>query len=148
MEEMNVRVCRVDSVIDHPNADRLSLVTIDGHTCVSAKLADGTPRYKVGDRAVRVPPGLKVPDWLLRKGFYSEEKGKGLLGGQNGDIVEASKVRGVVSEGILFSVDQFEGYDESVHFCLIPYLKKIMPTEKVVEVGDDVAYVMGITRAC
>jgi hypothetical protein len=51
MSTFSCPVVRVSSVEDHPNADRLSLVRLEGlgYLCVSGKLEDGSPRYKAGD---------------------------------------------------------------------------------------------------
>lgn len=49
MSEFKVPVVRVISVEHHPDADRLSIVKVLGFTCISAKLEDGSHRYKEGD---------------------------------------------------------------------------------------------------
>ena len=76
MSKFEVLVEEVSRVEDHPNADRLSLVGVRGYNCVSAKLEDGSHRYKVGDKVVYIPEGAVVPDWLLKKGFWNEKENK------------------------------------------------------------------------
>lgn len=157
MADFEVLVEEVLSVVDHPDADRLSLVSVRGYTCVSAKLDDGSHRYKAGDRVVYVPEGAVVPEWLLKKGFWNEKEGKGFLAGSKGDRVKAIRLRGILSQGILFSVDPFDGYDPEKHFCLVPYLldknleergydvnRHVFPFG--VKIGDDVAEMLGITK--
>lgn len=139
-------VVRVASVEDHPNADRLNIVRLEGlgYICISGKLEDGTPRYKAGDWVVYIPSAAVLPEWLLKEmDFWNDETGKGTLAGANGDRVKPLKLRGVFSEGVLYSVDN-DGYfkvmddtDGEGHYTCIPIC---------VEVGDDVAGLLGITK--
>jgi tRNA-binding EMAP/Myf-like protein len=127
-----VHVCEIVQVDAHPNADRLNLVTIshpDGpKTLVSGKVTisvqvtsdDGTPkteidyvpRYVVGDHALYVPVGSRVPEYILRDGFWNEKKNCGGLGGENGDIVEPRPIRGIESAGLLLRVEPTSSVDE------------------------------------
>lgn len=102
MSNFEVKVVKVKDVIDHPNADRLSLVQIGGFSVVSAKLDDGSHRYKKDDLVVYVPENALVPEYLLKRGFWNEEKGIGYLAGPMGNRVKPIKLRGIMSEGILF----------------------------------------------
>jgi hypothetical protein len=104
MSNFKVTVEKVHTVEDHPNADRLSLVRVLGHTCISAKLDDGSHRYKPGDLVVYVGENTIVPDYLLKDGFWDETKGHGILGGKNHNVVKPIKLRGMFSLGILFPV--------------------------------------------
>lgn len=47
MSKFSCPVVRVASVTEHPNADRLSVVKLEGlgYNYISAKLADGSPNY-------------------------------------------------------------------------------------------------------
>ena len=150
MADFEVLVEEVSSVEKHPNADRLSIVHVRGYRCVSANLEDGSPRYKPGDRVVYVPEGAVVPEWLLKKGFWNEKDGRGFLAGSKGDRVKAIKLRGVVSQGILFAVDMYDGYDGAEHFCLTEFIDGHPDFENssapAVEVGLDVTELLGITK--
>jgi RNA ligase (TIGR02306 family) len=117
MASFSVKVHQIKkgSVTDHPGADRLSLVKIDGYTCISAKV-DGNHRYKAGDLVVYVPEGAVVPENLLRMGFWNEEQGKGILAGAAGNRVKAMKIRSVYSQGILFPVGFRAGQHVSSYF--------------------------------
>lgn len=85
----------------HPNADRLDIVQVDGYTCVSQK-----GRFKTGDVAVYVPTDAVLPEAVLKaSGFWDEEKGKGMLAGSKGNRVKPVRLRDVLSEGILLSLD-------------------------------------------
>lgn len=105
MADFSVRVVRIsEPVVDHPNADKLSLIKIGGYTCISAKLEDGSHRYKQGDLVVYVPEGAVVPEYILRQGFWNEKDNKGMLAGSKGDRVKAKKLRDIFSQGILLPV--------------------------------------------
>lgn len=106
MANFEVPVVRVDRVEHHPDADRLSLVYFRGFCTISAKLTDGSHRYAPGDLVVYVPEGAVVPENLLRMGFWDDAKQKGILAGSNGDRVKALRLRGVVSQGIMFPVER------------------------------------------
>lgn len=107
MSTFSTPVVKVAKVTDHPNADRLSIINLDGlgYTCISAKLEDGTPRYKAGDYVVYIPSASVLPEWLLKKmDFWDTETNKGTLAGPNGDRVKPVRLRGIYSEGILYPV--------------------------------------------
>lgn len=107
MSEFSVKVVQIEHpVVDHPNADRLSLVRIGLYTCIAAKKEDGTHRYQEGDWVVYVPEGAVVPESVLRlHGFWNDEQGKGVLSGSKGDRVKAKKLRDIFSQGILLPVE-------------------------------------------
>lgn len=107
MSTFSCPVVRVAEVIDHPGADRLSIVRLEGlgYTCISGKLEDGSPRYKAGDYVVYIPGAAVLPEYLLKEmDFWNEETGKGTLAGANGDRVKPLKLRGIFSEGVLYPV--------------------------------------------
>lgn len=153
MSTFSCPVVRVASVENHPNADRLSIVKLEGlgYTCISAKLADGSPRYAVGDLVVYVPSASVLPEWLLRRmDFWNEELGKGTLAGSNGDRVKPMRLRGVFSDGVLVPVKQ------AVHVVgrqinrpnVVegPTSPERDATQFIVAVGDDASSFLGITK--
>ncbi len=104
MSEFKCPVVRVESVIDHPNADRLSIIKLVnlGYTCISAKLDDLSHRYKVGDLVAYIPSSSVLPPDLLQiMGFWDNESGKGTLAGSNGNRVKPMKLRVTFSEGLV-----------------------------------------------
>lgn len=101
----------VTSVTPHPNSDKMSLVEVAGHTLVSTNLDDGMPRYTAGAFVVYTPENAILPDFLLKEGYWDEEKGKGILGGNKGNRVKNRKILDVVSDGLIFPVV----YGESLH---------------------------------
>lgn len=109
MSTFSCPVVRVASVENHINADRLSIVKLEGlgYTCISGKLPDGSPRYRVGDFVVYIPSSAVLPEWLLKDmDFWNEETGKGTLSGADGNRVSPRRLRGVFSEGVLYPVKE------------------------------------------
>lgn len=157
----NVSIAEVHTVYDHPNSDKLSIICILDSLfssniiqVVSSKLEDGSHRYKGwksyfiddkeiienGELVVFVPDRSIVPDYLLKQGFWDEEKNKGCLAGPNGNRVKASNFKGVRSEGILFPARWTDSSGTHEH------IKN--EQENILEVfhGDNVADFLGITE--
>ncbi len=153
MSKFSCPVVRVASVEEHPNADRLNLVRLEGlaYQCIANKLDDGSPRYRAGDFVVYIPSQSVLPEWLLRKmDFWNKETGKGTLAGANGDRVKPLKLRGVFSEGVLFPLDRWIG---EAHFDPMPDgILNLRPNPDrsedfhLVCVGDDASELLGITK--
>ena len=147
MSKFSCPVVRVAAVEEHPNADRLSLVRLEGleYLCISNKLEDGSPRYRPGDFVVYIPSASVLPEWLLKEmGFWNEETGKGMLAGSGGDRVKPLKLRGVFSEGVLFPVT----YDPQ-HWAGNGLSLKTGPDPDDIMgdfLTDDVSDAMGITK--
>ena len=137
MSDFAVRVLPVRNVRDHPNADRLSIMDVLGYVTISAKLEDGSHRYKDGDQIVYVPEGAVVPEWLLKPGFWKDDPeggpGKGILAGSKGNRVKAMRLRQIFSQGIMFAVENGFVKNEAGEVL------------EVVE-GDDVAEFLNITK--
>jgi len=129
MATFEVPVLKIDAVEDHPNADRLSICHIKDYVTISAKLEDGSHRYKPGEFITYVPEGSLVPENVLKNhGFWDDEKGKGLLAGKTGNRVKAIKLRGVLSQGIMLphpTVDLEEGSDASAFWNITKYVPEI-----------------------
>lgn len=144
MAEFAVKVMEITNPIeDHPNADRLSIIRIHDYLCISAKLEDGSHRYSVGDLIVYVPEGAVVPEYLLKPGFWNENTGKGILAGANGDRVKAMKLRGIISQGILFPVET--EYPDGLPYGR-GFIRNAAGEEMFVNVDDDVSEFLGITK--
>jgi RNA ligase (TIGR02306 family) len=142
MSTFSCPVVRVAEVAEHPNADRLNLVRLEGlgYTCISAKMADGSPRYKAGDCVVYIPSASVLPEWLLKQmGFWNSETGKGTLAGSMGDRVKPLNLRGIFSEGVLYPAQ--EGW---------PLPKPVMVMRETAmhwfAMGEDASAVLGITK--
>lgn len=96
MSTFDVRVVTI-VIEEHPNADALELAAVGGFRAVVAKGI-----YKTGDLVAYVPEAAVLSESFLKStGFWSEEKGKGMLAGSKGNRVKPVKLRGIVSEGIV-----------------------------------------------
>lgn len=97
MAEFKVPVVEV-SIEPHDNADALEIANIKGYQCIVRK-----GEYQTGDLAVYIPEQAIVPEGILdNMGLWDREKCKGKLAGPNGDRVKAVKLRGKVSQGLLY----------------------------------------------
>jgi RNA ligase (TIGR02306 family) len=130
MSSFAVKVIQITQPVEeHPNADKLNIVKIDGFTLIAGKLEDGSPRYKVGDVVIYVPEAAVVPDWLLRQGFWDEENDRGILSGPFFNRVKAVRLRGIFSQGILFPVQSGEHPPQSDELVGTPYLSFKVPND-------------------
>ena len=129
MATFEVKIVEIDDIVDHPNANRLTVVTIGGYTCIANKLDDGTWRYVAGDLVAYIPSQAILPESLLRlMGFWDDDAGKGFLAGPDGNRVHPIKLRGIYSEGVLLPIRAVREYCPTAVF------------------GDDVTNALGITK--
>ena len=102
---MEVLVTKVDAVRDH--GDSLTIVTVGEHEVVANKQEDGTPRWVIGEPVIYVPEGAIVPDDVLQeRGYWDNEKNKGLLEGKKGNRVKMRRFAGFESRGLLFKISK------------------------------------------
>ena len=98
MADFEVRMRRLE-IMGHPDADRLEIARVGGYRAV-------VPRgmYLTGDIAAYIPEMSIVPNDILREmGLVDEESGKGRLAGPDGNRVRAKRLRGVLSQGLVYS---------------------------------------------
>jgi RNA ligase (TIGR02306 family) len=86
-----VEVCKVDNIIKHPNADKLSIVQVKGWNCIV-----GLDQYSIGDLVVFVPPDCILTDSLIGKYKLDYLKKNGRTG--------SVKLRGYVSQGLILDL--------------------------------------------
>jgi RNA ligase (TIGR02306 family) len=89
--ESRIYALRIEA---HPNADRLELAAVGGYRCVVGK-----DSYADGDLAAYVPEGAVCPDWLI-----AELGLEGKLAGSSKNRVKAVKLRGMLSQGLVYPV--------------------------------------------
>ena len=153
---MKVRVVTVHSV--KPLGENLSIVRvvfpIDAHEGLEARgiefkdvvanrREDGSFRWAEGETCVYVPEGAIVPDDVLKeRGYWDEEKGKGLLEGKKGNRVKMRRFAGFESRGLLFKVQRANTG------MTAEYAEQITRGNQALRVteGDDVAEFLGITE--
>ena len=111
----------------HPNADLLELAVVGGYRCVVQK-----GKYKDGDLAAYIPEGAIVPaDVIAELGL------EGRLAGPDMNRVKAIKLRGVLSQGLVYPADgeRFRRLYEQ-NDSRIPALS----------VGDGVTLILGLAK--
>lgn len=111
MSEFACEVVKID-VEPHPNADRLEVALIGGYRSIIMK-----GQFRPGDLAVYIPEQAVVPEEMLK------EMGlEGKLAGHEKNRVRAIRLRGVVSQGLLYPAN--DDWNE----------------------GDDVTEILGVTK--
>jgi RNA ligase (TIGR02306 family) len=116
------------TILPHPNAEKLELAQVADYRCVVGK-----DLYKTGDLVAYIPEAAVIAeDQLQFFGYWNEEQGKGLLAGSKGDRVKAVKLRGEVSQGLVFPVNKIAMY--------------LGQPDREFAVGDDVAGLLGIVK--
>ena len=78
----------------HPNADRLELAAVGGFRSVVVK-----GQFQNGDLAAYIPEAAVCPDWLI-----AELGLEGKLAGSRHNRVKAVKLRGALSQGLVYPV--------------------------------------------
>lgn len=133
MAEFTCSVVQIDDIVEHPNADRVEIARVGGYQCVVRKNA-----FHKGSIAVYIPEGAIVPDRILNRIGL-----KGVLSGKEKNRVKAIKLRGVVSQGILYPVfGDWSGHLE----LLLPSEDEREIFSYGVSIGDDVAEMMDIEK--
>lgn len=119
MSTFAVSILPIKKLEKHPNADTLGLAYIDDYVCIV-----GLNTFKEGDLVAYIPEGAVVPDDVAAKLG---------LAGKIGNRLKAIKLRGIVSQGIVYPVK-----DNTLE----------LPNGETVGVfeGQDVAEVLGITK--
>lgn len=95
MAAFDVTVRRLDSVENHPNADRLDLAVVGGYRAVVAKDA-----YKAGDLIAYIPEAAILPAELIERLGLT-----GKLAGPEFNKVHAVRLRGALSQGIVLKAE-------------------------------------------
>ena len=118
MAQFEVPVVRVDGIETHPGADALEIAVVRGYRGV-VKIGAHRP----GQRVAYIPEDAVVPEPLLRElRLWDEAKDKGMLAGKRGNRVKAIRLRGVVSQGLLYPVEgRSEGEDLAEALGIVKY---------------------------
>ena len=136
MAEFQAKVYQL-VIEEHPNADVLELARVGDYRSIVRK-----GQFKTGDLGVYIPEQAICPQWLVeRLGL------EGKLSGKAKNRVKAIKLRGVLSQGLIYPVDF------NTHITLGGILDDIGDdvTDKTettidVKVGDDLTAELGIVK--
>ena len=99
MSKLIVEVCKVDKIEKHPNADRLSIVTVKGWNCIVS-----LDQYKEGDLVIYCPPDSVIPNDIIEKYNLEFLKKNGRVG--------TIKLRKYISQGLILDLKCLPGYGE------------------------------------
>lgn len=147
MSTFQVPILRIDDVYDHPNADRLSIVRVRGYECVAGKLEDGTHRFAKGEAIIYVPEGAVVPEVHLKaRGYWNHDKDTGMLAGSRGNRVKAVALRGCVSQGLVWKIDDVPGAHPDLIVISADNGDTGYINRRKAQINDDVAEFFGITK--
>lgn len=94
MSDFVVKVRRIEAIEPIPNADAIELAVVGDYRSVVRK-----GDFRVGNLAVYIPEASVVPAWLLERMNLV-----GKLAGADKNRVKAIKLRGCLSQGILYPV--------------------------------------------
>lgn len=132
MAEFEAKVYKL-KIEEHSNADALEIARVGDYRSIVQK-----GQYKTGDLGVYIPEQAILPQWLIvRLGL------EGRLAGSNKDRVKAIKLRGVLSQGIIYKV-----FPEDGEFCahIETELAHVGPCKVGVSEGDNLTEELGITK--
>jgi len=100
MSTFSVPVVKIKSITPIPDADSIDVAEVMGYRCVVKR-----GEFMPGQLAAYIPEDSIVPIWLLEKmGLWDTSKNKGKLAGPDGNRVKAIRLRGVMSQGLLYPI--------------------------------------------
>jgi len=98
----------IESIVQHPNAERLEVARLIG---LDFEFVVGKDQYVVGEKVIYFPIDSVIPLHVLDTiGFVKD--GKGMLAGKQGNRVKTKEIRGIFSRGIVAKVAAASGFDE------------------------------------
>jgi RNA ligase (TIGR02306 family) len=132
----------------HPNADRIEIACVGDFKSIVQK-----GQFKDGDLAVYIPESAVVPRAMLEvMGMWDDVKEKGKLSGAAGNRVKAIKLRGVLSQGLLWPVVSLDkgvlsgAYGQSVKTFSIETTHAVGIADVHPELGPDVYDFVDVTE--
>jgi len=141
MATFEVKVVAVDAIEEHPNADAIEIAVIGGYRSIVKKHT-----VAAGDLVVYIPEASVLPEWLLKEmGFWKREEGKGALAGKQGNRVKIAKLRGVISQGIIYPLDKIT-HTGDLHWVMFYTDETLDPNNDTVVLDEDVMERLGITK--
>jgi len=123
------------TIEEHPNADAIELARVGDYLCIVGK-----GQFHTGDLGVYIPEAAIVPEWLL------EEIGlAGKLAGKAKNRVKAMKLRGVVSQGLIYPVER-DVPEKAINNAIKAEDIDGISHHHVVRIGQDCTSILGIEK--
>jgi len=135
------------TIEEHPNADAIEIARVGDYVSVVRK-----GQFKTGDLAIYIPEAAIVPQAVLEQmNMWDAEKEKGGLAGKQGNRVKAIRLRGQLSQGLIYPLTYREHVmDQDTHkisdIWVLTYPRSECEAGHMVEAGDDVAEQLGIIK--
>lgn len=126
IERVLASVVKISNVEKHSNADTLDVCTVDGWKVIT-KLGD----FRAGDFAVYITVDAFVPNNIAP--FLTKNKAPREYLGIKGEVLKTTKLRGLVSQGLLLSIDYI--IENCIDCKQFPFV-----------LGSDVSEVLGIVK--
>ncbi len=128
------------TIEEHPNADLIELAGVGDYRSIVGK-----GQFKTGDLGVYIPEAAVCPEWLIK------ELGlEGKLAGKKHNRVKAVKLRGVLSQGLIYPVLEMNVNGETQYSvcgeAAVNPASNSMNDNMDVEEGTDVTEFLGITK--
>lgn len=100
-------IAMIENVADL--GENLSVYTVLGNRVVGMK-EDGAHRFRQGEYVVYIPEGMIIPEEHLKeRGYWDEEKNRGLLDGGKRNRVKKRNFLGIPSIGLIWKISQIAG---------------------------------------
>ena len=93
MSTHSIEIIEIGEITSHPNADKLCITHVDGWQCCIAK-----DQFKVGDKAVYIPPDYVCPLSHPSFAFLKKDESKTF------ERIKVRRLRGQLSQGLLIPV--------------------------------------------
>lgn len=103
MAFFGVTIEEIESVWDHPNADRLSMAKCKN---LAFQFVTGKNQFKIGDKVLYFPIDSLLPPSICEKLNLS-----GKLSGKDKNRVKSMKLRNEISQGIVSTISQIIDFD-------------------------------------
>lgn len=118
--------------------ENLSIITTsEGNQVIANRKEDGSFRWTPGELVAYISEGSIIPDDVLKeRGYWDEEKDRGLLDGGKRNRVKMKRLAGFESRGLLFKI---------VHGPTTYYIDRGNTSWQIV-LGQEVSEFLGITE--
>lgn len=137
MSTFDVKVRRINAIEPHTNADSLEFAVIDDYRSLVRK-----GQHKVGDLVVYLPEACVTTPFVLQSvGLWDAVANKGMCAGDDGLRVKAIKLRGRLSQGLVYPLSYLPEH-------LVPgwYLQTETLELWPVKEGMEVSHLLGVHK--